>query len=99
MRRKRIIVGKTAVLDSIDADVNPLIQKQMITRGRRLLVTSDHFDPDLYVRSGAFLSKSFWHYNLLWLQKGSLSSNLAFTSAFLLDYNGDVLSSVKGDVM
>lgn len=38
----------------------------MQTKGKKIILGGDDFDPTTYIQNGGFLDKRFWVYNLLW---------------------------------
>lgn len=62
-------IGNKSVNDALDVDeCNSIIVKGMKTRGKELLLNSEHFSLQKYKDSGAFFNKNFWNTNLLWSQ-------------------------------
>lgn len=66
-KKRQIYIGNKNVKTVNDGDMcNSLTKKGMRTKGKFIIISSPDFNKEIYKKSGGFLNKKFWSYNLLW---------------------------------
>ena len=59
------MLGKSNKNTPVDNECKDTLMKTLKSKGAALIVDDPTFSEDVYKKSGAFLQKRFWFYNLL----------------------------------